>query len=131
MSKDDRSAFEAERDVDHDGLLFGRFEPLEELGTGGFGRVLLCVDTETDTRVAVKVLHRFGADALLRFKSEFRLLRDVAHPNLVRLGELFEGEGRWAFSLEYVPGTDFLGWVRHSGGRTRFDESRLRPALVQ
>jgi tetratricopeptide (TPR) repeat protein len=112
-------------------LLFGRFEPLEELGAGGFGRVLLCLDVETQSQVAVKVLHRFGGDALLRFKSEFRLLRDVVHPNLVRLGELFEGEGRWAFSLEYVPGTDFLSWVRPVGGRQPFDERRLRGALVQ
>ncbi len=111
--------------------LFGRFEILEEIGAGGFGRVLRAKDRETGTEVALKELHRFGADALLRFKKEFRLLADIQHPNLVRVGELFESEGRWGFSMELVPGADFLSWVREGEPARGFDEVRLRDGVTQ
>jgi tetratricopeptide (TPR) repeat protein len=102
---------------------------LEELGSGGFGRVLLCRDRESGELMAVKELHRFGPDALLRFKKEFRVLTDVQHPNLVRLGELYEGSQFWSFSLEYVPGHDALAYVRTGLNDPGFDEKKLRKLL--
>lgn len=112
-------------------LLFDRFEVLEELGFGGFGRVLRCSDRDNGEEVALKELHRVEADSLLRFKEEFRALSDVRHPNLVRLGELVEDSGHWAFTLEYVPGTDALSWVRAGNNDPGFSEARLRDMLVQ
>jgi len=111
--------------------LLGRFDVLAELGSGGFGRVLRCLDSDSGEEIALKELHRFGADALLQFKKEFRSLSDVQHPNLVRFGELLEGAGHWAFTLEYVPGTDVLSWVRTGANDPGFDEGRLRSALAQ
>jgi len=121
---------DAEREARGD-LLFGRFEVLSELGSGAFGRVVCCRDRDSGEETALKELHHFSADALLRFKNEFRSLSDVQHPNLVRLGELLEGEGHWAFTLEYVPGTDVLGWVRERADERGFHETRLRDVLVQ
>ncbi len=112
-------------------LLFERFEVVRELGAGGSGRVLLCRDTTSGEVVALKELLRLGGDALVHFKREFRVLADIQHPNLVRLGELFEGHGRWGFTLEYVPGHDASTWVR--GGTVNdngFDEERLRRLLA-
>jgi len=113
------------------GVVFDRFQIVEELGSGAFGRVLLCRDLEGGEVVAFKELHRVGPDALLRFKREFRVLADVQHPNLVRLGELLEDEGRWGFSLEYVPGHDALSWVRTAMNDPEFDEGRLRRLVAQ
>jgi serine/threonine protein kinase len=94
----------------------GRFELLEKLGEGGMGVVYRARDRELQSEVALKTLARLDlegdADALLRFKNEFRSLADLHHPNLVSLGELFEHDGEWFFTMELVDGEDFVSHVR-------------------
>jgi hypothetical protein len=86
-------------------------------------------DRSRDTMVALKTLGTRTAELLLLLKSEFRTAQDLEHPNLVQLGELIEDHGEWFFTMELVDGVDFLTYVRPEPGR--FDETRLRHALVQ
>jgi tetratricopeptide (TPR) repeat protein len=121
------------------------------------GVVYEAYDRELDTRVAIKTLLRLSLDQILRLKHEFRALSDLHHPNLVRLGELFEDEGRWFFTMELVDGVDVVKWVcgdepprfeeistaplgkrppapaidPASAPPSRFDEPKLRAALAQ
>ncbi|MEO7096490.1 MAG: serine/threonine-protein kinase, partial [Polyangiales bacterium] len=90
-----------------------RFQVLRRLGSGGAGVVYEVFDREQGARVALKTLQAMHANALLRFKAEFRALQDLRHPNLVRLFELFDEEGWWFFTMEYVDGVDFLEHVRN------------------
>jgi CheY-like chemotaxis protein len=76
------------------------------------GVVYEVVDHERDVHVALKTLRSPNAEALLRFKQEFRSLQDLQHPNLVNLGELIEEQGQWFFTMELVQGVDLLSWVR-------------------
>jgi serine/threonine protein kinase len=76
------------------------------------GVVYEALDRERNTRVALKTLRFVDPTALLRFKNEFRALQDLQHPNLVNLGELFEEDGQWFFTMELVEGVDLLTWVR-------------------
>ena len=55
---------------------------------------------------------RIEPRALYRFKREFRLLADLADPNLASLHELFASDDRWFFTMELVDGVDFLTFVR-------------------
>jgi hypothetical protein len=89
-----------------------RFRLVRRLGAGGGGVVYEAFDREQGTRVALKVLHSVNAEALLRFKNEFRAVQNLHHPNLVTLGELIEENGQWFFTMEFVDGVDFLSWVR-------------------
>jgi serine/threonine protein kinase len=89
-----------------------RFRVLRCIGIGGMGEVYEAVDRAHDTRVAIKVLPTCHPASLLRFKNEFRALRDLEHPNLVSYGELLEESGRWFFTMELVEGVDFLAYVR-------------------
>ena len=135
------------------GLAFAgteRFEVLSELGHGAMGVVYEALDRERATRVALKILREQRADAIVRFKKEFRALRGLAHPNLVRFGELFEQDGSWFFTMELVEGVDFQTWIRPritaappsemegadtlapaAMSHSAFDEPRLRDALRQ
>lgn len=98
-------------DSDRPGL-FDRFEVLGQLGAGGMGKVSLAYDRKLRARVALKTVGSVTGKALLRFKQEFRSVKGLAHPNLVSLGELFEQDGRWYLSMEYIDGTTFLDHVR-------------------
>ncbi len=128
-----------------------RFEIIRRLGEGGYGAVFEAHDNARDQRVAIKVLTRVGADHVMRFKQEFRALADLEHPNLVQLGELFEDNGRWFFTMELVKGVDLIEYVRgaarssdpvsdndtqvsgvrHDPKTLPFHASRLRRTLVQ
>jgi serine/threonine protein kinase/tetratricopeptide (TPR) repeat protein len=101
----------------------GRFEVRSPLGTGGMGEVFEVFDRERGMRLALKVLRSLRADALLRFKEEFRALGDVHHPNLIGLGELVEVGGLVCFTMELLEGTDFLTHVRFgaAGAKTGAD----------
>ncbi|HWO24605.1 MAG TPA: AAA family ATPase [Kofleriaceae bacterium] len=105
-----------------------RFEIVRPLGRGGMGVVYEAIERARGARVALKTLQHVSADGLLRFKTEFRALQDVQHPNLVTFGELIEDGGRWWLTMELVEGAALLDHVRPGG---RLDEGRLRAALAQ
>ena len=88
-----------------------RFALLAPLGEGGMGAVYEASDRATGEIIALKTLHELDAAALYRFKQEFRSIADVAHPNIVKLGELFEEDGQWFFTMERVHGAPFLEYV--------------------
>lgn len=89
-----------------------RFSVVRRIGGGGMGVVFEVLDRERGCAVALKVLRRLKPSAIQLFKTEFRALQDIAHPNLVSLGELFDQDGQWFFTMELVEGLDFLSFVR-------------------
>ncbi|MCB9552650.1 MAG: AAA family ATPase, partial [Myxococcales bacterium] len=111
-----------------------RFELIRRLGEGGMGVVYLARDRLRDAVVALKTLRRDSPYGILRLKSEFRSLADVAHQNLIDLHDLHEDHGTWFFTMEYVDGVDFNEWVRPRTGfdtEPALDLRRLRHGLRQ
>src|SRR5262249_43346350 len=104
----------------------GRFQLLRKLGEGGFGVVYAAFDRERDCEVALKVLATDDAQALFRFKQEFRAIANVRHPNLVGLQELFAEGNMWFFTMELVTGVRFGDWVRQRDPRVFSDSTQKR-----
>jgi serine/threonine protein kinase/tetratricopeptide (TPR) repeat protein len=106
-----------------------RFTILRRLGAGGMGVVYQAFDGDRSELVALKTMRRVDALALYRFKQEFRTLADLSHPNLVDLYELIAAGDLWFYTMELVPGCDFVSHVRRApdGDRTGL----LRRALRQ
>ena len=101
-------------DVTAEGALRGsdRFTIRRCLGRGGFGTVYEAHDLDRAATVALKVLHRADPRALYLFKQEFRAARELYHPGLVQLYELFADGDRWYFTMELVRGASLVEHLR-------------------
>src|ERR1700733_5939515 len=87
-------------------LLDGRYRVAERLGEGGMGVVFRATDTRSGADCALKLLLPWlsSGAGITRFKREFRAAVRLSHPNCVRVFELGQSEGRWYFTMEYLPG---------------------------
>jgi serine/threonine protein kinase len=100
------------------GLLIGRYLVLDKLGEGGMGVVFRARHRPTGRLVALKVLPPSlarDADAVQRFRREFRVASQLSHPNVVAAIEANEDRGVHYLTMEYVPGDD-LNRLVASGG---------------
>jgi predicted ATPase len=114
-------------------LIGNRFEIADPerdlLGRGGMGDVYRGVDLRTGHAVAIKALRpevvAGDPNALARFLREGEALRQLDHPNIVKVVDGIEQDGRHYLVMEYVPG----GSVRDllDGGISR--PGRSKPDL--
>src|SRR5580765_4369328 len=93
-----------------------RFALIRRLGGGSMGVVYEALDRATGGRVALKTLVHGESRFLAHLKREFRLMQSVLHPNLVRLGGLFQGGDAWFFTMELLNARSFVAWVRGDAG---------------
>jgi serine/threonine protein kinase/Flp pilus assembly protein TadD len=102
-------------------LFAGRFELIEELGSGGMGKVYRAFDKKIGEEIALKLLHAeiaLDERTVDRFRNEIKLARRITHKNVCRMHELHE-EGKTLFiTMEYVPGQDLKGLIREKGTLT-------------
>jgi len=89
-----------------------RYELRHELGRGSYGVVYEAYDPREGRVVALKVLSDVRAESLRRFKREFRIAREISHPNLAELYELTIRDGAGYMTMELVRGVDFASYVR-------------------
>ena len=99
----------------------GRYLLKELLGQGGMGIVWLAWDDRLRENVALKFLPeqlRLDTCALDDLRQETLKSRKLAHPNIIRIHDLFEAKGEDPFiSMEYVDGPTMS--VRRSKQPTR------------
>ena len=81
-----------------------RYKFAQHLGKGGQANVALVYDTIRGQHVAFKRLSKFSADNSMLLKKEFRVMKELFHPNLARLYELGEDNEGYFFTMEYVKG---------------------------
>lgn len=102
----------------------GKYRILRPLGQGGEGVVFLVEDTDLGRQVALKRLREDGdgGDVIRR---EAAFLRDLRHPMLPVVYELFRGElraddiplqeGVWYLAMEYLAGISLHNYIEQNG----------------
>ncbi|SOV07836.1 related to Serine/threonine protein kinase [Ustilago sp. UG-2017a] len=107
---------------------FGNYLLLQTLGEGEFGKVKLGVHKEWGEEVAVKLIKRdkVATDAaplnlddtrnkdpakMSKVEREIQVLKDVRHPNIVRLYEVIESDRYIGIVLEYASGGELFDHI--------------------
>jgi serine/threonine protein kinase len=89
------------------GQTVSRYHILERLGEGGMAEVYKAVDLNLDREVAIKFLRTDPKNfekSRKRFEVEAKALAKLDHPNIVRVLDYGDYEGRPYLVMEYIPG---------------------------
>ena len=101
-----------------EGLLAGRYEMHDTIGTGGMGTVVRARDNVLQRTVAVKLLKDSLAsddNARERLRREARTAAGIAHPNIAQIFDYGEDEGKSYIVMEFLEGSDLHTRVRREG----------------
>ncbi|EXJ87312.1 CAMK/CAMKL/KIN4 protein kinase [Capronia epimyces CBS 606.96] len=94
---------------------FGDYMLGQTLGEGEFGKVKLGWKKDGSTQVAIKLIRRetvaSNPTRLPKIYREISILRDLAHPNIVRLHEMVETERYIGIILEYASGGELFDYI--------------------
>ena len=99
-------------------MLTERYRIVTLLGRGGMGEVYKAEDLKLKQIVALKFLPDAVATdsvALARFHNEVRITRQISHPNVCRVYDIGEVDGRHFLSMEFIDGEDLSSLLRRIG----------------
>lgn len=100
------------------GLVLGNYVILDEIGSGGMGKVYRARHRRMNRIVAVKVLSEKAiqsAAAVARFHREVEAAARLSHPNIVAAYDADEADGCHYLVMEYIDGKDLEQQVKAEG----------------
>lgn len=98
--------------------LAGRYEIIEELGSGGMGNVYRVEDKKIKAEIALKLIKpEIAADkqTIERFSNELKTTRMISHRNVCRMFDLREDKGTYFVTMEYVHGEYLKSFIHRVG----------------
>ncbi len=99
-------------------LIANRYQLMEKLGQGGMGEVYRGLDTLTQSPVAIKNLRAINSsdpEILERFRREGSVLRDLNHPNIVKMLDMIQHDDAYYLVMEYIEGGDLASLLKTQG----------------
>lgn len=104
------------------------YEIKNEIGKGAFSVVFLAQNKQTGEKVAVKTIDKQQAKETQddkRLKTEVAILKQVKHPNIVSLKDLFETNDKLYLVMELVTGGELFDKIVEKGQYTEKDASAI------
>ena len=99
-------------------VLADRYRIIGLIGRGGMGEVYRADDLKLGQPVALKFLPKALADDPVRrerFYAEVRIARQVSHPNICRVYDIGELDGRHFLTMEFIDGEDLASLLKRIG----------------
>lgn len=94
---------------------FGEYMLGQTLGEGEFGKVKLGWKKDGSVQVAIKLIRRESVQTnpsrLPKIYREIAILRELSHPNIVRLHEMVETDRHIGIILEYASGGELFDYI--------------------
>ncbi|CAO3592369.1 unnamed protein product [Absidia cylindrospora] len=92
--------------------LLGSYRLVKTLGVGEFGKVKLGIRTDTEEKVAIKIVKKKNVGAkLAKVEREIQILKSLHHPHIVKLIEVVETDTLVGIVLEYASGGELFEYV--------------------
>lgn len=103
-------------------MLAQRFSIVEPLGSGAQANVYHAFDHLLETDVAIKVVDTSLTDPsrLHVIRNEVLIARQLQHPNIIRVHDVFEDAGLVFFTMELVDGEPLISRLQHPISQTDF-----------
>ncbi|CAI0397523.1 unnamed protein product [Linum tenue] len=108
----------------------GRYELGKTLGEGAFSKVKLARNTETGETVAIKILDKgrlLKYKMIAQIKREISTMKQIRHPNVIRMHEVMVSKERIYIVMEFVAGGELFDKV----ARGRLKEAAARRYFQQ
>ncbi|KAG5896711.1 hypothetical protein JTB14_014587 [Gonioctena quinquepunctata] len=105
-------------DKEKDGYDIEDFHIIKTIGTGTFGRVVLCKNKETDEYGAMKILCLADVIRLKQVehvKNEKNILQEIRHPFIVNMLWCDRDESCIYMLFDYVCGGELFSYLRNAG----------------
>lgn len=116
----------------HAGKLRDHYRIGKMLGSGAFGEVRVCVHRESGAQRAVKVLRKshMDEDEKRMFFNEINILKDLDHPNILKMYEFFEDEKRYYIVTDICKGGELFDEIVARGKFSERDASLLMKQVL-
>ena len=103
----------------------GRYQIVKLLGKGGMAAVYQALDERLGRHIALKVIstmldHEMAGEFLARFEREARALAQLNHPNIVKVHDYGEDNGKPYLVMEYLSGGTLKKYL---GERMHYSEA--------
>lgn len=104
-------------------VIDGQYELLEEIGSGGMGKVYRARDFTLTRDVAIKVLHGTSGpaseDRRRRFIQEARAASGINHPNIITIHRILQENDTVYIVMEYLTGKTLYDAIPEGGLRSQ------------
>jgi len=116
----------------HAGKLRDHYRIGKMLGSGAFGEVRVCVHRESGAQRAVKVLRKshMDEDEKRMFFNEINILKDLDHPNILKMYEFFEDEKRYYIVTDICKGGELFDEIVARGKFSERDAAMLMKQVL-
>ena len=93
-----------------------KYKVISKIGEGCYGTVFLAMNLITKQNVAIKKINKIKENEIddLEVKNEINILRNLDHPNIVKIIEFYSTENAYYIITDYCPSGELFNQINNS-----------------
>jgi len=103
----------------------------ETIGQGSFAKVKRGIERSTGKEFAIKIINKDNVDQRESIMTEIIILKNVSHPNIMKLHHVFESSYRIYLVTELLEGGELYDLIADRGFLTEAETSKIMRKVVQ
>jgi len=103
----------------------------ETIGQGTFAKVKRGIERSTNKEFAIKIINKDSVDQRESIMTEITILKNVSHPNIMKLHHVFESTHRIYIITELLEGGELFDLISVRGSLTEAETSKIMTKVVQ